>query len=222
MIAALRANGVPSYTSAMAPRRSGSIAALDTTCMPRLALPLDEARGRLAAGATQRQLQRQLQRRGPLPPEPGIPAVLLGPVSETSDARRDVITRGGRRVTSQSRHGITPNTRIESVEALVRASMRERHASGGDVNIAVVALNRAPATPSPAGRPGPDGRRGRSIAFADHVVTAGAGHPLRERARPRGLVHFDPSAPPCRGTDAAFIAALAGLCVRGTRARGWT
>jgi uroporphyrinogen decarboxylase len=75
-------------------------------------LPLDEARARLAATSP-----RPFAVQGNLDP-----AVLLGPVAEIERRARDVVARGGRRGhVFNLGHGITPETPIEGVEALVRA-----------------------------------------------------------------------------------------------------
>jgi uroporphyrinogen decarboxylase len=75
-------------------------------------LPLDEARARLAAAAP-----RPFAVQGNLDP-----AVLLGPVDLIERRAADVVARGGRRGhVFNLGHGITPETPIESVEALVRA-----------------------------------------------------------------------------------------------------
>ena len=75
-------------------------------------LPLDEARARLASTST-----------APFAVQGNLdPAVLLGPESEIIRRAKDVVTRGGRKGhVFNLGHGITPETPIESVEALVRA-----------------------------------------------------------------------------------------------------
>lgn len=74
-------------------------------------LPLDEARARLAVTA-----------RYPFAVQGNLdPAVLLGPVPLIERRAADVVARGGRRGhVFNLGHGITPETPIESVEALVR------------------------------------------------------------------------------------------------------
>jgi uroporphyrinogen decarboxylase len=74
-------------------------------------LPLDEARARLALGS-----------RAPFAVQGNLdPAVLLGPIEEIERRAADVVVRGGRRGhIFNLGHGITPETPIASVEALVR------------------------------------------------------------------------------------------------------
>jgi uroporphyrinogen decarboxylase len=75
-------------------------------------LPLDEARGRLAAATT-----RPFALQGNLDP-----AVLLGPIAEIERRAADVVARGGRRGhVFNLGHGITPDVPVENVAALVRA-----------------------------------------------------------------------------------------------------
>jgi len=82
-------------------------------------LPLDEARARLATRATQ-----------PFAVQGNLdPAVLLGPAAGVESRTRDVIARGGRKGhVFNLGHGITPETPIENVEALVR-TVRESASS---------------------------------------------------------------------------------------------
>ena len=71
-------------------------------------LPIDEARARLGGAAA---VQGNLD-----------PAVLLGPVDAIEERAADVVRRGGRRGhIFNLGHGITPETPLASVEALVRA-----------------------------------------------------------------------------------------------------
>jgi uroporphyrinogen decarboxylase len=75
-------------------------------------LPLDEARARLASTAV-----RPFAVQGNLDP-----AVLLAPPDEIERRAADVVARGGRKGhVFNLGHGITPETPIESVEALIRA-----------------------------------------------------------------------------------------------------
>ena len=75
-------------------------------------IPLDEARARLASTSA-----RPFAVQGNLDP-----AVLLGPVEQIERRAKDVVARGGRKGhVFNLGHGITPETPIESVEALVRA-----------------------------------------------------------------------------------------------------
>jgi uroporphyrinogen decarboxylase len=110
LIAAIRATGVPVIYFA-----NGA-----TTIFDRIGrvgadvygvdwrLPIDEARARLG-GATA--VQGNLD-----------PAVLLGPIAEIERRAADVVRRGGRRGhVFNLGHGITPETPLASVEALVRA-----------------------------------------------------------------------------------------------------
>jgi uroporphyrinogen decarboxylase len=70
-------------------------------------LPLDEARARLGGAAA---VQGNLD-----------PAVLLGPIDQIEARAAEVVRRGGRRGhIFNLGHGITPETPIASVEALVR------------------------------------------------------------------------------------------------------
>jgi uroporphyrinogen decarboxylase len=75
-------------------------------------LPLDEARARLASGAT-----------GPFAVQGNLdPAVLLAPPDVIAARAADVVKRGGRRGhVFNLGHGITPETPLAGVEALVRA-----------------------------------------------------------------------------------------------------
>ncbi|MES1157851.1 MAG: uroporphyrinogen decarboxylase [Haliangium ochraceum] len=114
LIKALRATGVPViYFGNGATTILDRIAALGADVYGiDWRLPLDEARARLAAGST-----RPFAVQGNLDP-----AVLLGPVAEIERRAADVVQRGGRRGhVFNLGHGITPETPIESVEALVRA-----------------------------------------------------------------------------------------------------
>jgi uroporphyrinogen decarboxylase len=112
LITALRATGVPVIYFG-----NGA-----TTILDRIAtlgadvygidwrLPIDEARERLAStSAAPFAVQGNLD-----------PAVLLGPAAEVERRTRDVIARGGRRGhVFNLGHGITPETPIENVEAMV-------------------------------------------------------------------------------------------------------
>jgi len=75
-------------------------------------LPLDEARARLAATAA-----------GPFAVQGNLdPAVLLAPPDVIARRTADVVRRGGRRGhVFNLGHGITPETPLEGVEAMVRA-----------------------------------------------------------------------------------------------------
>jgi uroporphyrinogen decarboxylase len=114
LIAALRARGVPVIYFG-----NGATTILDRVA--RLGadvygidwrLPLDEARARLASTAA-----RPFAVQGNLDP-----AVLLAPPEEIERKAADVVARGGKRGhVFNLGHGITPETPIESVEALIRA-----------------------------------------------------------------------------------------------------
>ena len=113
LIAALRATGVPViYFGNGATTILDRIGALGADVYGvDWRLPLDEARTRLASTA-----------RYPFAVQGNLdPAVLLGPIPLIERRAADVVTRGGRRGhVFNLGHGITPETPIESVEALVR------------------------------------------------------------------------------------------------------
>jgi len=114
LVAALRTHGVPIiYFGNGATTILDRIAALGADVYGiDWRLPLDEARARLASKST-----RPFAVQGNLDP-----AVLLGPVDQIERRAADVVARGGRRGhVFNLGHGITPETPIESVEALVRA-----------------------------------------------------------------------------------------------------
>ena len=114
LIAALRTHGVPViYFGNGATTILDRIAALGADVYGiDWRLPLDEARARLAAASA-----RPFAVQGNLDP-----AVLLGPPDLIARRAADVVARGGRRGhVFNLGHGITPETPIESVEALVRA-----------------------------------------------------------------------------------------------------
>jgi len=114
LIASLRTRGVPViYFGNGATTILDRIAALGADVYGiDWRLPLDEARARLASKAT-----RPFAVQGNLDP-----AVLLGPTDQIERRAADVVARGGRRGhVFNLGHGITPETPIESVEALVRA-----------------------------------------------------------------------------------------------------
>jgi uroporphyrinogen decarboxylase len=114
LIAGLRATGVPViYFGNGATTILDRIAALGADVYGiDWRLPLDEARARLGAGSV-----RPFAVQGNLDP-----AVLLGPIPEIERRAAEVVARGGRRGhIFNLGHGITPETPIESVEALVRA-----------------------------------------------------------------------------------------------------
>ncbi|HEY8924449.1 MAG TPA: uroporphyrinogen decarboxylase [Polyangia bacterium] len=117
LIAALRTAGVPIiYFGNGATTILDRIAALGADVYGiDWRLPLDEARARLASKSA-----RPFAVQGNLDP-----AVLLGPVDQIERRAADVVARGGRRGhVFNLGHGITPETPIESVEALVRAVRR--------------------------------------------------------------------------------------------------
>ena len=113
LITALRATGVPViYFGNGATTILDRIAALGADVYGiDWRLPIDEARARIAAATSQPfAIQGNLD-----------PAVLLGPIAEIERRAADVVARGGRRGhVFNLGHGITPETPIESVEALVR------------------------------------------------------------------------------------------------------
>ena len=114
LIAALRTRGVPViYFGNGATTILDRIAALDADVYGiDWRLPLDEARARLASKSS-----RSFAVQGNLDP-----AVLLGPTDQIERRAAEVVARGGRRGhVFNLGHGITPETPIESVEALVRA-----------------------------------------------------------------------------------------------------
>jgi uroporphyrinogen decarboxylase len=114
LIAALRTRGVPViYFGNGATTILDRIAALGADVYGiDWRLPLDEARARLTAATV-----RPFAVQGNLDP-----AVLLGPTATIERRAADVVARGGRRGhVFNLGHGITPETPIESVEALVRA-----------------------------------------------------------------------------------------------------
>jgi uroporphyrinogen decarboxylase len=113
LIAALRATGVPViYFGNGATTILDRVGALGADVYGiDWRLPLDEARTRLGMTA-----------RYPFAVQGNLdPAVLLGPIPLIERRAADVIARGGRRGhVFNLGHGITPETPIESVEALVR------------------------------------------------------------------------------------------------------
>ncbi|MBC8134246.1 MAG: uroporphyrinogen decarboxylase [Deltaproteobacteria bacterium] len=113
LITALRATGVPViYFGNGATTILDRIAALGADVYGiDWRLPLDEARSRIAT-----------THRGTFAVQGNLdPAVLLGPVSLIERRAADVVARGGRHGhVFNLGHGITPETPIESVEALVR------------------------------------------------------------------------------------------------------
>lgn len=114
LVAALRTRGVPViYFGNGATTILDRIAALGADVYGiDWRLPLDEARARLTAASA-----RPFAVQGNLDP-----AVLLGPTALIERRAADVVARGGRRGhIFNLGHGITPETPIESVEALVRA-----------------------------------------------------------------------------------------------------
>jgi uroporphyrinogen decarboxylase len=122
LIAALRSTGVPViYFGNGATTILDRIAALGADVYGvDWRLPIDEARARLAGSSA-----RPFAIQGNLDP-----AVLLGPIPEIERRAADVVTRGGRRGhIFNLGHGITPETPIESVEALVRAVHQSVHQS---------------------------------------------------------------------------------------------
>ncbi|HXI55638.1 MAG TPA: uroporphyrinogen decarboxylase [Polyangia bacterium] len=110
LIANVRATGVPVIYFA-----NGATTILDRVAHTKAdvygidwRLPIDEARARLGGAAA---VQGNLD-----------PAVLLGPVAEIERRAADIVRRGGRRGhVFNLGHGITPETPLASVEALVRA-----------------------------------------------------------------------------------------------------
>ncbi len=113
LIAALRTTGVPViYFGNGATTILDRVAALGADVYGiDWRLPLDEARARLATTA-----------RYPFAVQGNLdPAVLLGPIPLIERRAADVVARGGcRGHVFNLGHGITPETPIESVEALVR------------------------------------------------------------------------------------------------------
>jgi uroporphyrinogen decarboxylase len=113
LISALRATGVPViYFGNGATTILDRIAALGADVYGvDWRLPLDEARTRIAS-----------THRGTFAVQGNLdPAVLLGPIAGIERRAMDVVVRGGRRGhIFNLGHGITPETPLESVEALVR------------------------------------------------------------------------------------------------------
>jgi uroporphyrinogen decarboxylase len=110
LIASVRATGVPVIYFA-----NGATTILDRVAQTKAdvygidwRLPIDEARARLGGAAA---VQGNLD-----------PAVLLGPIAEIERRAADIVRRGERRGhVFNLGHGITPETPLASVEALVRA-----------------------------------------------------------------------------------------------------
>jgi uroporphyrinogen decarboxylase len=113
LIASLRQTGVPViYFGNGATTILARIAALGADVYGvDWRLPLDEARGRLAAGTT-----------APFAVQGNLdPAVLLGPPAQVERRTLDVVARGGRKGhVFNLGHGITPETPIENVERMVK------------------------------------------------------------------------------------------------------